>query len=80
MAISQAESEFMARMRHDLRTPLNAILGFGQLLAMDDLTPSQQEAVAQIIKGGHELLNLINARAAPEQSGLGQDAIVDYQP
>jgi CheY-like chemotaxis protein len=35
-------------------------LGFGQLLELDELDESQQEAVAQIIKGGRHLLGLIN--------------------
>jgi CheY-like chemotaxis protein/anti-sigma regulatory factor (Ser/Thr protein kinase) len=47
-------------MSHELRTPLNAVLGFGQLLELDELTPSQQESVEQIIKGGRHLLELIN--------------------
>ena len=34
---NQAKSEFLSRMSHELRTPLNAILGFGQLLALDEL-------------------------------------------
>lgn len=80
MATNQADSEFVARVRHDLRTPLNAILGFSQLLEMDDLTPDQREAVAQIIKGGHELLDLINAQTPPQPSSPGQDPIIDDQP
>jgi signal transduction histidine kinase len=57
---NRAKSEFLSRMSHELRTPLNAILGFGQLLEMDTLTPSQQESVAQILSGGRHLLDLIN--------------------
>jgi signal transduction histidine kinase/CheY-like chemotaxis protein len=57
---NQAKSEFLSRMSHELRTPLNAVLGFGQLLEMDDLTPTQREGVAQILKGGRHLLDLIN--------------------
>ncbi|TMJ11000.1 MAG: PAS domain S-box protein, partial [Bacillati bacterium ANGP1] len=57
---NQAKSEFLSRMSHELRTPLNAILGFGQLLEMDSITPKQHEYVADILKGGHHLLDLIN--------------------
>ena len=57
---NQAKSEFISRMSHELRTPLNAVLGFGQLLEMDDLTPTQREDVAHILKGGRHLLDLIN--------------------
>ncbi len=60
---SQAKSEFLSRMSHELRTPLNSILGFAQLLETDPvepLTPSQQEGVQHIQRGGHHLLDLIN--------------------
>ena len=32
-----ANSQALSRASHELRTPLNAILGFGQLLALDEL-------------------------------------------
>jgi PAS domain S-box-containing protein len=57
---NRAKSEFLSRMSHELRTPLNAILGFGQLLQMDELEPSQQDDVEQIVKAGRHLLDLIN--------------------
>jgi signal transduction histidine kinase len=55
-----AKSEFLSRMSHELRTPLNAILGFGQLLEIDDLGPTQLDSVRQILNGGRHLLDLIN--------------------
>ncbi len=56
-----AKSKFLSSMSHELRTPMNAIMGFGQLLKMESaLTKSQQENVAEIIKAGGHLLNLIN--------------------
>ncbi|HEV8420410.1 MAG TPA: PAS domain S-box protein, partial [Actinomycetota bacterium] len=57
---NRAKSEFLSRMSHELRTPLNAVLGFGQLLEMDNLNEEQGESVAQILKGGRHLLDLIN--------------------
>lgn len=57
---NQAKSEFLSRMSHELRTPMNAILGFAQLLELDELTEEQEESVAQILKGGRHLLDLIN--------------------
>jgi PAS domain S-box-containing protein len=57
---SQAKNEFLSRMSHELRTPLNAVIGFGQLLALDDMTPSQNEAAEQILQAGRHLLELIN--------------------
>jgi CheY-like chemotaxis protein len=55
-----AKNDFLSRMSHELRTPLNAILGFTQLLELDELEPSQEEAVGQILRAGRHLLGLIN--------------------
>jgi PAS domain S-box-containing protein len=57
---NRAKSEFLSRMSHELRTPLNSILGFAQLLELDELDESQEEAVGQILKGGRHLLALID--------------------
>lgn len=57
---SQAKSEFLSRMSHELRTPLNSVLGFGQLLALDELTPDQHENVTDILRAGRHLLALID--------------------
>jgi PAS domain S-box-containing protein len=57
---NRAKSEFLSRMSHELRTPLNAILGFTQLLEYDPLLPDQHDSVAQILKAGRHLLELIN--------------------
>lgn len=57
---NQAKSEFLSRMSHELRTPLNSVLGFAQLLELDDLTDAQSEGVAQILKGGRHLVELID--------------------
>lgn len=60
---NQEKSRFLSNMSHELRTPLNAILGFSQLLESskkDQLSDRQRKHLAQITKGGHHLLNLIN--------------------
>lgn len=57
---SQAKNEFLSRISHELRTPLNAVTGFGQLLALDEMTPRQNEAVEQILRAARHLLELIN--------------------
>jgi len=55
-----AKDEFLSRMSHELRTPLNAVLGFAQLLELDALSPSQDQAVGHILRGGRHLLAMIN--------------------
>jgi signal transduction histidine kinase len=59
-AAGQAKSEFLSRVSHELRTPLNPVLGFGQLLAISDLTAEQQEWVSIIVKAGRHLLGLMD--------------------
>jgi PAS domain S-box-containing protein len=59
---NQAKSDFLSSMSHELRSPLNAILGFAQLLesGTPPPTPSQITSIAQILKAGWYLLELIN--------------------
>lgn len=57
---SQAKSDFLSRMSHELRTPMNAILGFSQLLEYGLEKPENRANVAEIIKAGDHLLDLIN--------------------
>jgi len=60
---SRAKSEFLSSMSHELRTPLNAIIGFGQLLAADQLRASEEQKrtfVDHIVTSGKHLLTLIN--------------------
>ncbi|MDD5030395.1 MAG: ATP-binding protein [Rhodoferax sp.] len=57
-----AKSEFLSSMSHELRSPLNAILGFAQLMEAGTPapTPSQRNSLAQILKRGWYLLQLVN--------------------
>jgi len=57
---SQAKSEFLSSMSHELRTPMNAILGFSQLLEMELDDPENKQYVAEIMRAGDHLLELIN--------------------
>ncbi len=60
---NRAKSEFLSRMSHELRTPMNSILGFSQLLESDPSEPLssiQKDSVAQILRAGKHLLELIN--------------------
>lgn len=52
--------EFLSRLSHELRTPLNAVLGFAQLLELEGLEPQQTRQVGQILRGGRQLLELVN--------------------
>jgi protein-histidine pros-kinase len=56
----RAKSEFLSRMSHELRTPLNSILGFAQLLDLGGPRDDQREALDQIQRAGHHLLDLLN--------------------
>jgi len=60
---NQAKSAFLSNMSHELRTPLNAILGFGQLLANENIdipVAKRRDFVEQILKAGRHLLALIS--------------------
>jgi len=54
------KSQFLSRMSHELRTPLNAVRGFGQLLELDELNGTQQDAVQHILQGGRHLVGLVD--------------------
>ena len=59
---NRAKSDFLSSMSHELRTPLSAILGFAQLIDSSSpaLSAPQKRSVAQILKAGWYLLELIN--------------------
>jgi cell cycle sensor histidine kinase DivJ len=59
------KDRFLANVSHELRTPLNAIIGFAEMLANPELTPSNPEKAreyAQIIEtSGQHLLSVVNS-------------------
>jgi signal transduction histidine kinase len=58
---NKLKSEFLASVSHELRTPLNSILGFADLLRDGIPAEAKQTRYLQnIIKAGHNLLDLIN--------------------
>lgn len=59
---NQAKSDFLSSMSHELRSPLNFILGFAQVLEHDGaLGAEQRQSVAEILKAGQHLQELIDA-------------------
>jgi cell cycle sensor histidine kinase DivJ len=55
----------LANVSHELRTPLNAIIGFSQMLATDEIAPSepakQREYASIISDSGNHLLEIVNS-------------------
>jgi signal transduction histidine kinase len=60
---SRLKNEFLANMSHELRTPLNSIIGFADMLCDGEIpaeSPKHREFLANILKSGRHLLQLIN--------------------
>jgi signal transduction histidine kinase/CheY-like chemotaxis protein len=53
------KDEFLSRVSHEVRTPLNAVVGFAQLLGMEPLSALQHDWVEHILRGGRQLLVMI---------------------
>lgn len=55
------KTAFMNNISHEVRTPLNGILGFGELLAMNELTDEEKKESLEILKySSDRLLRTIN--------------------
>ena len=60
-AANRAKSEFLANMSHEIRTPMTAVLGFGDLLAANNLSHDERhQYLAGMRRNGMALLDLIN--------------------
>jgi len=57
---NRAKTEFLANISHELRTPLNGIVGLGELLSLDELTPSQAELLTPLRQSADDLMRMIN--------------------
>jgi len=57
---NRAKNDFLANVSHEIRTPMNAVIGFGDLLAAEDLTVSQRELLDTIRNSSKNLLTLLN--------------------
>ncbi len=57
------KSDFLSSISHELRTPLNSIIGYSSALLKPGATPlddDQRNALNKVLKGGKDLLQLIN--------------------
>ena len=59
-AANRAKSAFLATMSHEIRTPMNGVVGMAEVLAHDQLTPSQIDSVRTIRDSAVSLLGLID--------------------
>jgi two-component system sensor histidine kinase BarA len=72
------KTQFLANISHDLRTPLTAIITHAEILRdgiLGELSDRQRGSVSGIIKGGHQLLQMVGeiltyARGAANQLAL----------
>ena len=60
METGQSKNEFLANISREIRIPMNAIMGFGEMLAEENLTEQQKKQVAIIRDSSRQLLQLIN--------------------
>ncbi len=67
------KSSFLANMSHEIRTPLNGIFGFADLLKEKDVTESEKEEYAEVIKkSGNRMLNIMNDLVSISKIEAGQ--------
>jgi signal transduction histidine kinase/DNA-binding response OmpR family regulator len=60
---NRIKSDFVATISHELRTPLHVVIGYTELLLddqMDELTPSQREALLRIDRQARTLAELVS--------------------
>jgi signal transduction histidine kinase len=77
-ARDRLKTQFLSNVSHDLRTPLTAIITHAEILRdgmLGPLSDRQQASVEGIIKGGHQLLQMVGeiltyARGAADQLTL----------
>jgi signal transduction histidine kinase/ActR/RegA family two-component response regulator len=57
---NRLKSQFLANMSHEIRTPLNGLLAMTQVMALDDLGPTQHARLEVIRQSGEALLAVLN--------------------
>ena len=86
-ARDRLKTQFLANISHDLRTPLTAIITHAEILRdgiLGSLTDRQRVSVLGIIKGGHQLLQMVGeiltyARGAADQLTLSPTDVIFAQ-
>lgn len=59
-AANRMKSQFLANMSHEIRTPLNGVLAMTQVIALDELTPTQRSRLNVVHESGQALLAILN--------------------
>jgi signal transduction histidine kinase/CheY-like chemotaxis protein len=59
-AVGEVKAEFASRLSRELRAPLNTILGFGELLALDDLSDEQREKASLMVKAARQVKGVMD--------------------
>lgn len=73
--LDKIKTDFLAHMSHEIRTPLTTLLGMTQLMARENLLPTQQEKINQIQSTGSLLLGIVNDVLDLSKIEAGQLAI-----
>lgn len=76
---SELKTRFLSNVSHEFRTPLTSIMSMGRLLldASDGpLNPEQERQVRYILRGAHDLLDLVNDLLDLARIEAGRDEVV----
>ncbi len=57
---NEAKTDFLANTSHEIRTPMNAIIGFGEILAKENLNPEQRSYLDLMREAAQNLMLLID--------------------
>jgi two-component system, sensor histidine kinase len=57
---NRLKSEFLATISHEIRTPLNGVLAMAEVMAADELDPTQRDRLAVVLKSGEAVMQLLN--------------------
>ena len=69
---NNAKTRFLTSMSHEIRTPINAVIGFNEIIARENNTPSVNEYTDYINRAARHLLSIINNLLDMEQITVGK--------